>query len=117
MPTIKRKSLPDQFVGYVVTIPIIVERGGSRVHLTEESLVSVITATDPAGNNITPTGTARTDQTGDNEGRFDVTITAAQMTTGGAGSWKIDAFLGVSSSPETLYEGQFTFQAYAKETS
>jgi len=113
--TVMRVQLPARTVGHQITIPVYLEdEDGDPLNLTNESVVVVAKALDPAGNKITPTATNRT-QSGEDTGYSDVLITEAQSTTGGAGTWKLDVYAGPTGTPEDLAHGFYTWQAYDSE--
>ena len=87
MSTVRTK-LPERRVGYKVTIPQPMQDENGN-DLTGAGPVTV-KALDPSANKITPTATQRT--TAGEEHIWDILITAAQMTTGGAGTWKVDVY-------------------------
>jgi hypothetical protein len=112
----ERIGLPDQRVGYQVTIPQpFYDADGEPIDITTKGYTASAKAKDPKGNFITPTTTPRT--TPDSERHIaDIVITNTQMTTGGEGTWLLDPYL----ESEAVYVrgelASYTFEARAKET-
>ena len=105
-------------VGHPITfgVPVLDEDGADK---NLDGLTLTSTVSDPAGNNITPTPVQRAS----GSHLMDITITAAQTTTGGASSaqtppvnWLVDVFAAGATGGEPLWHGNYQFPAHAAET-
>ena len=97
--------IPPGIVGKQKTITFrFRDRKGSLLSLTGKTLTTSVK--DPAGNVITPTLTADSNQAEDgNRGIATAVITAAQTTTGGEGYWLAQGFVGESSGADEYTVG------------
>ena len=111
MTTQQRERVNSARVGYdsLITIPVV-DGDGADQNLDGLTLAS--TVKDPAGNYYTYTPVIRA--VGSN--LMDITVLAADLTTGGAGEWELDATINA----RPVHRGQdiagHVFTAIAKET-
>ena len=108
-----RTTLEPIVVGYQKTFFVRIWHRGKLVDLSSPKSV-IAKAEDPAGNNISPTVTIPT-QVGEDHGLAKVLLTSTQTTTGTAGRWKLDVYVGDASSAEEPLANLFQFEAHASE--
>jgi len=114
MPPADRTRLAPFVHGRQATWPIRFRQDGSVVNLDGKSLVAK--AKHPDGTKVTLSITARSPQSGKDEGVADLVVSAAQSETGGAGEWLIDAYIGESPGAEERPSDRFMATCEPKET-